>query len=306
MAISFSLLLFLFNKIDTESVFVLLKSFDNFVVVSTFLLFCFAYFLAIIRWSILLYISEVSFTIKKVAVTFLGSQFFNLIFPSTIGSDVARSIDLGKHSNNFKKVAVTVFLDRLSGCIGLVLVAVVSLLLGKNIIDNFYVHVIVYFFVIGIMFILVLLFNNRIFEFFSRFIQGKGRFWERFFLIHKEIYFFKKHKTLIILNIAISVLIQLVVPVMFWVLAGSLYDGISIFPFLVIVPIVTVVVSIPITIGGLGVREWAMVLFLSQLGLEKSLSASLSLLQFIYLVIVGVIGGIIYVLTFHTRRIQYN
>ncbi|MDP8260679.1 MAG: lysylphosphatidylglycerol synthase transmembrane domain-containing protein [Candidatus Gygaella obscura] len=305
-AISFFLLLFLFKKIDTENVFILLGSFNKFFIVVSFLLFCFAYFLGMVRWLMLLYISEVDFSIKKVVVTYLGSQFFSLFVPSIIGSDVARSIDLGKYSNSFKKVAVTVFLDRLSGSIGLVLVAFSSLLLGKSFINNFYVYLIIYVFVLAILIILTLLFNSRIFDFFSRVLQGRGRFWDKFFLIHKEIFYFRKHRFLLLLNIAISVVIQLVVPVIFWILTNSLYGGVSIFPFLIIVPIVTVISAIPITIGGLGVREWSMVLFLSQLGLDKSLSASLSLLQFVFLISVGVIGGIVYVLTFHTRRLQYN
>jgi Kef-type K+ transport system membrane component KefB len=50
-------------------------------------------------------------------------------------------------------------------------------------------------------------------------------------------------------------------------------------------------------------RDATTIFFFTKVGLSKDLSLSISLISFIFLVVVGCIGGIIYVLTLHSRRL---
>jgi hypothetical protein len=61
--------------------------------------------------------------------------------------------------------------------------------------------------------------------------------------------------------------------------------------FFVIVPVVYVVTMLPISLGGLGVREGALVVLLGMLGTPASDAISLSLLIYAVRTVVGVVGG---------------
>ena len=64
--------------------------------------------------------------------------------------------------------------------------------------------------------------------------------------------------------------------------------------FFLAVPVVTVVSMFPLSFGGLGVREGAMVIFFSQYGISAASAISLSLLSYSISLVAGAIGGILY------------
>ncbi|MCA9887942.1 MAG: flippase-like domain-containing protein, partial [Anaerolineae bacterium] len=63
----------------------------------------------------------------------------------------------------------------------------------------------------------------------------------------------------------------------------------------IMMPIVWVVVALPISIGGLGVREAAYVTLFTQVGMDSSLALALSLMHYGMQVMVGVVGGLLWV-----------
>jgi hypothetical protein len=63
---------------------------------------------------------------------------------------------------------------------------------------------------------------------------------------------------------------------------------------------------LPISIGGLGVRENMTVLFFAKAGINQNSAVAMSLLNFLFILVYGAIGGLVYVLTIHHRRIQHN
>jgi uncharacterized protein (TIRG00374 family) len=245
---------------------------------------------------------------KKLVSSFCGGIFFSIFLPSTIGGDLVRTADLSVHTKKARQVIATVFLDRLSGYVGLVLVVLPALLFAGSLIGDKVVYLSVAVIVTLLVFILVFLFNSFIYGKVSGFlsVSGSGRFREMIRDMHKEIHIFRRHGKMIIGNLALSLAIQLAFPLSVYFTGVSL--GLDIKPsyFFIFIPIISAITLLPISLGGLGLREGLFVVYFAKAGVAKQMALTMSLLFFSLVIICGAIAGVIYVLTVHHRRLQHN
>jgi len=300
--------LFRFNKIDFKALMDDIKSADRLFLSLGFAIALLVHILGFLRWQMLLKVAEIRVPLKKLISSFCGGIFFSVFLPSTIGGDLVKTADLVSHTQKAKQVIATVFLDRLSGYMGLVLVVLPAVLLGGSFINDKIVYFSVAVIVGLLVIILLLLFNSFIYNKIARFLSvpGAGKIRDAIKDMHREIHIFRNHKRIIIVNLALSFLIQLLFPVGAYFAGLSL--GIKINPiyFLIFLPIISAITLLPIAIGGLGLREGLFVVYFAKAGVIKQLALAMSLLSFSFVVFSGAIGGVIYVLTVHHRRIQHN
>jgi len=78
-----------------------------------------------------------------------------------------------------------------------------------------------------------------------------------------------------------------------FMIMNSLID-ISFVHCLFVIPYLWIVSMIPISLGGLGVREGSLIALLVQLGYPEDLALSVSILMLIHLIIQGFVGWIVY------------
>ncbi|MFA5402469.1 MAG: lysylphosphatidylglycerol synthase transmembrane domain-containing protein [Candidatus Omnitrophota bacterium] len=301
-------LLFKFNKIDVSNLMNDIKGADKALLGAGFMIFFLVYFLGFWRWHMLLGAAGIRAPLKRLMVSFSGGVFFSIFLPSTIGGDIVKTADLAGHTRKTKEVIATVLLDRLSGYIGLVLVILPALLLGKEMVRDKVVASSVAVIVILLIGILLVLFNRFMYSKITKFLTapGAGKIKEALSDLHSEIHIFRHHKKLIAYNLILSSFIQLIAPLSAYFIALSLGVKISFLYFLVFLPIIGAITMLPIAIGGLGLRENLFVVYFAKAGVIKQLAVAMSLLSFSFVVIYGAVGGIIYVLTVHHRRVQHN
>jgi len=301
-------LLFKFNKIDFKVLINDIRNADRLFLALGFLTLPLTYLLGFWRWQMLLRAVKINIPLKNLISSFCGGLFFSIFLPSTIGGDLVRTADLAAHTQKTKQVIATVFLDRLSGYIGLVFVVLPAILLGSWLIADKVVYLSIAVIVLLLAAILLLLFNNYIYERISKFLSlpGAGRFRQVIRDMHREIHDFGDHKKMIIANIGLSFIIQLIYPLGVYFTGLSLGVNINIFYFLIFIPIISAVTLLPIALGGLGLREGLYVVYFAKAGVLKQLALAMSLLSFSFIVFSGAIGGIIYVLTVRHRRLQHN
>ena len=301
-------LLFKFNKIDLQVLLNDIHSADKRLLMAGFLFFFFGYFLSFLRWRMLLRTAGINIPLKRLIGSFSGGVFFNVFLPSTIGGDLVRAADLAVHTKKAKAVIATVFLDRLSGYVGLVFLILLALLFGRNLALDKVVFTSVSVIIIALVIVLLVLFNNRIYFRITQFLSapGAGKIKETIKNMHQEIHVFRNHKRMIISNLLLSFVIQLISPISFYFIGLSLGIKINFIYFLIFLPIIGAITLLPIAIGGLGLREGLVVVYFAQAGVVKQLALAMSLLSFSFVVFYGAIGGLIYVLTVRYRRLQPN
>ncbi|MFA4993477.1 MAG: lysylphosphatidylglycerol synthase transmembrane domain-containing protein, partial [Candidatus Omnitrophota bacterium] len=296
-------LLFKLNKIDFEVLLNDIRGADKLFLALSFLIFFITHLLGFLRWKMLLNAIEINIPLKKLISSFSGGIFFSIFLPSTIGGDLVRTADLAVHTNKTKQVIASVFLDRLSGYIGLVFVVLPAVLLGSDLIHDKIVFSSVAVIVLLLVVVLLILFNNSIYSRIGKFLSlpGAGKIKEMIRDMHREIHVFRNHKRMVAGNLALSFVIQIIFPVSVYFTGLALGIKINLIYFLIFLPIISAITLLPIAIGGLGLRESLYVVYFAKAGVIKQLALAMSLVSFSFMVFYGAIGGIIYVLTVHHR-----
>ena len=304
--ISILLLIFLFSRVDRATLLGVIKGADMPLLFLGLVIFFFNYLFCFLRWAMLLKVVDIRLPLGRLIISYSGSMFFNVVLPSTIGGDLVRSLDLAAHTKKPKEIVATVLLDRLSGYVGLVILAVSALILGRRLIQDTIVFVSIGLLTFLLLLILLVLFNRFVYRKVNQFLEslGTGRIREAIRSLHHQMHIFRNHKAMIVKNLFLSVIVQLTMPLSFYFIGRSLGIHIDLVYFFIFVPIIGAITLLPISIGGLGLRDASTVFFFAKAGVDKDLSFAMSLLSFSFLIFYGVLGGIIYVLTVHHRRIQ--
>jgi len=305
--ISAALLWYLFRQIDKKRLFEIISHADKRLLALAFCVFVITYISAFFRWKMLLDAIKIYLPIKRIIAAFSGGIFFNQILPSSIGGDLMRSIDLASHTKRAREVVATVFLDRLSGYIGLVGMALASLACGWSLINDRRILFPVAIITGLLIAILMVLFNASVYKKINDLLRppGAGRIREAITNLHHEIHVFRDKKAVIIKNISLSLLLQTSSCFSFYIIARSVGININMVYFFIFLPIMGAITMLPISIGGLGLRENTAAYLFPLVGVNKDLAVAMSLLNFFFIVICAIIGGLIYyVLTVHHRRLQ--
>jgi len=304
-SISIILLIFLFKQIEGKAVFGIIKNADKLLLSLSFFLTFFIYFLCFFRWKMLLDTVGVNTPLGRLISAFAGGIFFNLFLPSTIGGDFVRSADLSIQTKKTKEVVATVILDRLSGFIGLAAVALLALFWGRKLIHDKIIIQSIFAVTAVLISIMLVLFNKAVYSKINRLLYSpdSGKIRAAIESIHQEMHKLRNHKRVVLRNLFLSFIVQAISPLSVYIISLSLGLKLDIAYFFIFLPIVGVVTLLPVSLGGLGLRDAATIYLFAKAGIGKDLSFAMSLLSFFFIAVYAVIAGIIYVSTLHFRRV---
>jgi len=307
-SVSFLLLFFLFKQVDLNSLSAIIKNSNKLFIGLAFLVNLFIYFFCFLRWKMLLETAKIKLPVQRLVSAFSGGVFFNFFLPSTIGGDFVRGADIGYHSKKNSSAAATVLLDRLSGFIGMSIVALTAIIFGRRLINDLRIFFVVYFLIVLLAVITLCIFNDFVYNFFGRLLSSRKqtKIWQGLKNVGQEMRGFKRHKSVIAKNLFLSIIIQFIAPLAGYLIMTAFHLKVNIIYFFIFMPVIGAVTVLPISIGGLGVRDYITVLLFTSIGLGKNFAFALSLLTSFFLLVYSGIGGLIYVLTLHNRRVQFD
>lgn len=258
------------------------------------------YFIGIFRWKFLLSSLGLAIPVKELFCVYFSGLFLNLFFPSFVAGDIFRGASIGYRYGDGNKVASSILMDRFSGSSAVALVAMAAAYIGRNIVEkeqSIFICLSVLCLLIGI--IALFIFTKSFFRF-SLFLAGKRALVRaKLISFHEQLYFFKRKPQIFFTSLLFSLPLQLMTVIGFYVASKAFLVDTHIFYFFIIVPIVAAIATVPITPAGAGTREAAAVYFFSLIGLERSVSLGISLVNFISVILMGLLGGIVYVSLYH-------
>ncbi|WP_339133845.1 MAG: lysylphosphatidylglycerol synthase transmembrane domain-containing protein [Candidatus Electrothrix sp. GW3-4] len=240
------------------------------------------------RWQLI--VNRLGF--KAPFAFYLGSYFkgafFNQGLPTSIGGDGVRIYDCAKITNSTEDAFFGVFIDRIIGLAGLLLLNIAALLLNRTLLPA-KVYIPLLTILIGLTSGLLLLFFLRKFSFFSvgKYLGFLGRLSERYFQVYSSL-------PALTSQLGLSILIHLFSMGTFFLLGQGVGLNFSAQVYLVMVPPVILLTLLPISLAGWGLREGAMVAFFLLIGAERSQVLTLSLLYGFVAVIASLPGLIIW------------
>ena len=303
--LSGGLLWYLFSKIDLGRIWEILRGARLEYLVYAGFIFFVVNLVLLARWFIFIKALEVASPARDVVRYYFAGLFGNLFLPSTIGGDILKIYGLCRNSTQKTRVVASVLLDRLSGFAAIVVVSVMAFILGYRFLrESIIVVPIIGMAVLAGGFACVL-FNEKLYSFCCGIFARLPKVQKALMGLHYDIALMKGKRREGFSAIAVSCLSQIVYAVCWYLIARSLSQDVDLIYFLIFVPLTCVAASFP-SIGGLGVREIGAVYLFGKIGVSLEIAAGISLVNFVFMVLIGLLGGLSYVLTLSSGRVQHH
>lgn len=213
---------------------------------------------------------------------FIG-MYFNLVLPTSVGGDVVRAWYLDRHTGRRRTAFLSVLIDRLSGLVVLIALAAAATLLSPVPLPA-WIPLGVAAAAAGVGAGLLLL----------PYLARRRLLGDKFAALAGEL----RASLPALLRpapVALSVVVQAANVLLVWLLGLGIGLKVPGGYYWILVPMVSLLTLIPVSINGMGVREAATVLFLSHLGVAEGAAVSLSVLWFSVFSVASLVGGVVYV-----------
>jgi hypothetical protein len=228
---------------------------------------------------------------------YLIGLFFNNFLPANVGGDIYKVVDLGRGEHNPQRAFAATVLDRLLGLAGLAVVAILAAVVALS------GHIAVPPAAWVLVLVLVLLAAAGGLLLSRRGAIGVRRLFERLHLaalarhvdpLAAAFHAYRGQTDVLARALAVGIVIQaLRVAVHVLVARGlglnlSLAQGLQ---FFVLVPVLAVSLTLPITINGIGLREALAALLLPWTGLPAQAMVAVEVMTFLVQVAFSLVGG---------------
>ncbi|MEL6497883.1 MAG: lysylphosphatidylglycerol synthase transmembrane domain-containing protein [Planctomycetota bacterium] len=255
------------------------------------------YAITSIRWSGLLRAAGASVPFARLYRACLTAVFFNQLLPSTVGGDVARVYAAWKSGAPRSVALSSLLVDRVIGVLAQVLVAaaVIPFLASSTLPTSVYVVVGGMALAVGTLVLAVFVPSSRPAALVLRVVgmvpgpfASIARKVEAGFASYRGRWGVLGRATLISLVMIANVVL------MHWLIGRALGLDLSLTVYLFVIPVATIVMLVPISINGIGLREAIFALLLGAYGIGKADAVALSLLAFATFLSHGVLGGVLF------------
>lgn len=282
--ISVALLSLVFRYVHFKDVSNLVFSYTPQVLIEVIILQFLALTVATLKWQV--FLQEHSF--KKLFRFTLVGQFYSLILPGQLLGEMAKAYRLSNGEEGKARLVASVAMDKITGIAGLLFVAVVGMVCTKTeLLGNWEIVII-----LALVAVLAGIFSFR-FESVGSLIAKYLPFQRSLTPFINAYHEYAKDTTLIVRTVFFGILFQLIAIWVTMTLAYSLSINISLFDWFWIFSLVSVATFIPVTIGGLGVREGVFVGLLGFFAVPPAEAVVLSLSIFALQALAGSVGGIL-------------
>jgi len=253
----------------------------------------------IVRWQILMRVQGMFMSWRRATMLFFVGLFFNLFMPGYTGGDFARLYYLMREFPDKKKESIlTVVMDRLIGMAALVLTALLTTILRWHWLQKTPQATVLLWVLLSMLIGFVLItagsFAVTGFKLVDRLPQHFP-FRDRLVETSEAYHLFARSKKSLLFAFLLSFPVLFSFYGAFYSTSISLGAGVSVLDMCSIMPIVTAIISLPITPSGIGFRESLLGILLNDLcNVPTEIGVLISLIGFAYFVLFGVAGGITY------------
>jgi hypothetical protein len=224
-------------------------------------------------------------------------MFFSNFLPTEVGGDIVRSYVVGKRSGKKTEAFAAVIMERLTGLIAIVLIAFIGCTLKFTLLNKLdllqpFVVIITASGLLLILFVNYRWIANALRRYFS--INMLNVVSRKIDVLYDAITFYKRKRPVLCVAVIISLIFQMLTILYVYILLASLGLSVSFLHLILIVPLITILGLVPITINSIGLREGAFIYLFFQFGLSTSESFALSINYRLGILIFSLIGGLIY------------
>ena len=256
---------------------------------------------AVFRWYRIMISKGVHISVRRSARYFWLGFFFNQLLPSSIGGDAIRGYCLVRDGQSVGRATLSVLLDRILGMAGLVVLIALAIPCAMNLINNPEMQW-------GMMSALLVIITGFIAILFIDIFTRRFSSWR----VMKGLTTLASDTRQLLGSrqglglVLFSVLIHILSIVVVGMLSSALSIKVDWIALTIIVPITTLLTTIPLSIAGWGVREGVMVVGLGYVGIAPEEALALSILYGLLTLVVALPGALAWLTDPAVRSLTVN
>ena len=265
------------------------------------------------RWRAILAARGLHFKTRRLFAYYLIGIFFTSFVPGGgVSGDVARLIYVDREVRDKALVLSTLVYERLVGVFTLLLIGLAATLMTRASVQTdpqsdsmiYASEAILAAAFIAIATLMSGYVSSRL----ARLIRATGR---RIRIVRvaeaaartlESISELRRDGGLLFRTSVLSVLIRIVWSLGCYVVAWAMGLPIGVLTLFAFISLVDLVRLMPISVGGLGVREWAVIVLFASLGITREQALTFSILAFAPIYLNAVVGGLLYISKARVRR----
>lgn len=292
-AISGGLLLYLLRSVDLAEVFRHFQEGDHRLFGVAVAVYAIVVVLSTVRWKVLLDALGGQSSFGSLTQSYLVSAFFANFLPSNVGGDVVRVREAARAAGSHTASLTVAAMDRVVGFIALYFIAAPAFLLGGPLVQGLagarviLAGLTVLFLAMGVVFMspgFVTSLAERV---------GLKRFpWVhgRFVTVQSALDAFRANPRAVANSFLLSLVLQFLGVYYFFIVARALGIPLELTTSLLMVPLCTLILAIPISFNGWGLREGLYVVYFRQVGLPRESALAFSIVASALVVFLSLSG----------------
>lgn len=293
--VSAAVLAVLFTQVSLQDVINNLRRVSFAFVIFAWCFYALSQWISAYRWQILLRARKVEVALSELFSFYMIGMFVNNFMPGSIGGDVIKSYYLYRRTHQLQISVISVFLERFTGLLGLCLVAIATLVVGYQHLHSAMVVASVCGSAAFLILIVLVLWQlpNIVAQvpILTRFVPK--RLSKTAAELYDALASYRNHLPALFAAVAISAVLQLMLAAYFTIASVAMGIPISLIYFLLFLPAVTLVSLVPLSLGGLGIREASMALLFGAAGISTADVIAVSLTIHIINTILSLWGGML-------------
>ncbi len=270
-----TILILFYNSIDISKLAIIIKNFGVKELSIIGFLVIIRNIIASVRFKILLNKNN-NIPLKTIFIQYFIGAFYNNFLPSSLGGDAVRVILLNKEGLSKTNSFLSIATERTIGFYALLLIALISIFfwdLPKNWSELIIISFIGFTIFLATLFFVKVKSNNNFLAKFGAFIS-----------------ILKDQPKIIINCLALSLLFQIIGVFISFYISKTIDANGTFVHFMTIVPMVWVFTMLPISFGGLGLREISFTYLLSFIAVSAEEAAMISIGTYFTMIFSGIIG----------------
>jgi glycosyltransferase 2 family protein len=296
-AVSLGLLGYLFSTTDMGALLDRVRRGDLVLLVAAGVLYLLMLGVATWRWRLLLLAQGFAARLGPLSASYLVASFFNNFLPSNIGGDVVRVRDSAQITGSTTTSLAIVAIDRILGLGALYVLAVLAFAFADPQEREFAGAR-------SILLLLGLVFATLAYVFFrpgvARRVMHATRLsalpWarERFHVVQAAVHVYRARMRDVWVAFGASVALQALAVLYFHSVARALAIPLDLSASFLMVPLCTLIQTVPVSFNGWGVRESVFILYFHQVGLPRESALAFSLVGAGLIVLLSLSGAIVW------------
>jgi len=295
--LSLALFAYVVAKVSPGHVWATMRDADPTLLALAAALFLFSSLVGSWLWGRLLRAQGVAIPYSKAASYYFVGLFFNNFLPSNVGGDITRITDASRHADRMTSVFSATLMERLIGVVSIGFLAVVASFAALHTLH-----------LVAVAWTTLAIFLTAVTLFVSVFHRGALEFLERPFRavgalrveralarLLDDLHGFRSETGALVSAFVASTIVQISRICVHYIVGLALGVQISIAYYFLFVPVLAALISLPISLNGIGVREGAAVVLFQMAGLTREQSFSIPFLTYVIAVLVSLLGGLIFV-----------